>query len=107
MAEHTPAQLALRRTMEQISQEHWAAGWYSGLERILWRWITEPGAGAVLAAEEREVLCWLADEVDGWFHWPIGAAEPQFVGRRQWQYLFDGGETQAEMNEVLGPEGEA
>jgi hypothetical protein len=67
----------LLAAMEQVSEEEWRAGWYLGLERILWQRVTDG------ATEEGRRLGLLARLAGGW--WRLGDAhDREFVPLAEW-----------------------
>lgn len=82
------AALGLHALMSGLSEEFWCATWLTGLEHSLWQ-AREGGSPRFGLGEltERQValLRLLSEECDGWWHWPAGAAEPEFVRLDKWR----------------------
>lgn len=85
------AQRALLVYMRHLSEVNWCAGWFVGLEFTLWDWVLrrrkniEPVSDFERAnLPDTEVLSWLADQADGWWHWNNAAREPEFVTFSVW-----------------------
>lgn len=80
-------QQILADLMSDISEECWFAGWYTGLENILWREITEPSG--LISEQERTDLRKLSEEIGGWIMWDdadeIGTV---FVPLEQWKKIY-------------------
>ena len=69
----------LLRTMQELSEEHYAAGWIIGLEHYLWHMVqTKPGT------EEGQILQFLAEAAGGWWMWDDAQEAPVFVPLPIW-----------------------
>lgn len=71
--EMTPKQ-ELLYAMGKISEDQWCAGWYSGLEYVLWDLVTNrrDTVGHMTKREAKHIgdyLEELADEAGGWWAW--------------------------------------
>ena len=91
---HT-AQRALLVYMRHLSDENWCAGWLIGLEFMLWDWVLRLRSGADhtleferASAPDIEVLSWLAEQAEGWWHWKTGSKEPEFVPFNEWMEIY-------------------
>ncbi|WP_448208206.1 hypothetical protein [Azospirillum sp. sgz302134] len=81
------AALGLLGIMTGISENLWCAGWLTGLERILWEACQTPGRNSVTTARQSTLLRLLAEEADGWWHWPEAADKPQFIRLADWKSM--------------------
>ena len=89
------AQRALLVYMRHLSDENWCAGWYTGLEFVLWEWLLRLRAGTKPASKfeqasvpDIEVLSWLAKQAEGWWHWKAGSKEPEFMPLSEWVEIY-------------------
>lgn len=78
----------LLRRMEEISEDHYCAGWMSGLEFDLWNaaHATEDyryGMGVIDTAQ-REALRKLSQDAGGWWRWSKTAGGPEFLKTADW-----------------------
>lgn len=89
------ARRALELYMRHVSEENWAAGWFTGLEFTLWAWVQRYRSGAEPASEfERanrddiEIISWLAEEAGGWWFWhdSVGA---RFAPLGEWLEMLE------------------
>ena len=89
------AAVGLMALMAGLSEEHWCAGWLSGLEYSLWR-VRECEAHPVpdsvagfgmgkITDRQRDLLRLLSDEAGGWWVWPEDADEQQFIPLADWR----------------------
>ena len=76
-AERKACANALLTCMEAYSEDEYASGWYSGLERILWHQV-EHG--------EADTLKHLANLAGGWWAW--GEDGRRFVPLAEWRDLY-------------------
>lgn len=63
------AKLALRRCMEQISEDYWCAGWMSSLEYELWGWVIAWRENPDPKSGDAMTLNFLATQAGGWWKW--------------------------------------
>lgn len=76
--------LLLLRTMQGLSEEHYAAGWIIGLEHYLWHMVqTKPNT------EEGQILLFLAECAGGWWAWDDKCDAPVFVPLPMWTEAYD------------------
>ncbi|MBS1794152.1 MAG: hypothetical protein JSS81_09875 [Acidobacteria bacterium] len=83
--------------MEDLSHDLGCAGWLSGIEFVLWRFVftDEPMVGddwlsrnlERLDEETKEDLRFLSRKAGGWAAWPEGEREPRFVTFEEWEKL--------------------
>src|SRR5215467_3409380 len=71
---------ALLAAMQDLSEDCWAAGWYTGLERDLYRIVfegalSEYGMGWVSAMDRRNIAQWAAF-TDTWYCWSDDERRP-------------------------------
>jgi hypothetical protein len=86
----------LRTLMSDISEDHYCAGWLSGLEYSLWDIITEYpfgnrqfGMGKV--SEENIIqLSLLSKSVDGWWIFDNDLKDERFVTLEEWDKIRNG-----------------
>lgn len=77
------AALGLLGLMTGLSEEHWCAGWITGLEFALWEVPAGARFGMGLVTERQSLLLkLLSEECDGWWHWQDD--EAQFIRRADW-----------------------
>jgi hypothetical protein len=92
MREHlTPKQNELAYEMNGISEAAYCAGWTSGLEFYLWRFLNEgPGQFGMLDITEEHIakLRSLSDACGGWIVWDR-TIDRAFVPLNQWQQQYD------------------
>ena len=89
----TTAREALRTLLRSVSEDTWCAGWYKGLEYFLWRdvqnYVHEKLDELKYLSEfEVDVLYDLVRDAGGWFYWPDGATQEQFIPLAEWQELY-------------------
>jgi hypothetical protein len=93
MREHlTPAQNELASEMGWISEQAYCAGWTSGLEFFLWRFLSEgPGEFGCLdiTQDHIDTLRSLSDACGGWIVWSDVLIDRAFVPLNEWQQRFD------------------
>lgn len=78
--------LRLRELMRRISEEHSCAGWWIGLEEILWRLVEGGAAKGVFGGvtnDEIEELRRLNRKSGGWWRWTDESGEV-FVTTEEW-----------------------
>ncbi len=82
----------LLRLMSDLSEDCYAAGWLIGCEVTLWDFVTrnQPGdwGGGFVAQEDINSLRRLSAACGGWWHWPDGADDKQFVTLEEWTELY-------------------
>jgi len=71
--------LLLLRTMQELSEEHYAAGWIIGLEHYLWHMVQNKSG-----TEEGQILQFLAEAAGGWWMWDDSREAPVFVPLPIW-----------------------
>lgn len=69
------ARMTLLREMERMSEERWAAGWYLGIEHMLWREMQDQNN----QSEDAEILRYLHEQAGGWWIWDPRAQEAVFM----------------------------
>ena len=70
--------------MQELSEEHYAAGWIIGLEHYLWHMVqNKPGT------EEGQILQFLAEAAGGWWMWDDSRESPVFVPLPIWLGAYD------------------
>lgn len=75
---------ALLCLMTGISEEHWCAGWMTGLEYNLWGAAEGDQIGkSRITARQATLLKLLAEEADGWWLWHND--EPTFFDSHAWR----------------------
>ncbi len=79
------ARIAVRSYMEQISENLYCAGWFTGLEYMLWDWVLDTSKKD---DEMASVLSWLANQAGGWWRWSKETGEPCFVTMSEWKKLY-------------------
>lgn len=84
-------QKALYRLMSEISEDHWAAGWMSDNEFMLWEMMTDSEAsreyGMYSVAESRlDELREISSELTGWI---VFDHDPKFIPLSEWLPRFD------------------
>lgn len=83
----------LREHMSELSEEHWCAGWLSGLGRQLWRALdpeTRPERWglAPLSDDDLATLRHLSESAGGWWYIPEGSQwPPEFVPLERWREI--------------------
>jgi len=108
----TESQRELADVMSEISQFCWFAGWLSGTEYRLWRFMTDPSDDEAwgnypIPPDHREQLRQLSDSVGGWIYWRDGADVPfeeqgmTFIGLADWRQLYDAWSQGQEEGNVL------
>ncbi len=89
----------LRDLMRDISEDHWAAGWLSGLEFSLWRMVENGsrtfGMG-IVPQYKVDALKKLSDECGGWWIWRDGADGEEFVTLAEFLPLYHIDEARAD-----------
>ena len=92
-AKLTPPQRALADAMSAISERYYCAGWLSGLEYTLWRFLTYPFDGAWGMAHvtegELDELRTLALDLGGWIVWRDFEDGETFLTFEEWQQEHD------------------
>lgn len=80
----------LLRVIEDLSEEHWCAGWYMSIEFHLWGAVVlwRQGRGSRYA-EAAESLDQLARDADGWWHWAPKAGRVDFFPMPHWLPIFE------------------
>lgn len=85
----------LRAMMGEISEDHYAAGWLSGLEFTLWRIIFEQPeerfSFASLTFEERGKLIELTHRCQGWWIWSSKRGGREFLTYDEWLPMYQRG----------------
>lgn len=73
----------------EASEEHYAAGWMSGIEFMAWDYVIK-GAASQYAYLYLDVMALrtLSDLCNGWVRWDAAAGEAIFVEREEWERLF-------------------
>ena len=72
--------------MGDISEECWCAGWYTGVEDILWREMISDNAGrACVTHEQAAELLDLAERGAMWWAWDEEHGEPMPVPLTEWR----------------------
>ena len=88
---YEPNAQLLYRVMSDISEERWSAGWYTGLEYLLWRELTGELTGDRSAEEEQ--LRTLSTLANGWIAWfdedKEFAAGPRLVPLPEWNRMYE------------------
>lgn len=89
-----PADLALQGFMSALSEEHYCAGWLTGLEYALWDLAREGGGGfgmGDVTAAEAALLLALAEEAGAWWRWEGEGADsgPRRVALAEWKAHAD------------------
>ncbi|QSJ18741.1 hypothetical protein JYQ62_08270 [Nostoc sp. UHCC 0702] len=82
----------LRQMMTSFSERTWSAGWYSGLEFILWRQVRE--CSEDLTIRELADFNFCAGLAGGWWMWDKFQKTEVFVPIEKWLEAF----TQQENN---------
>lgn len=67
--------------IREISEEYWAASWYSGIEYTIYK-----DASDTTQNHRLKVLSRL---INGWIHVPVGEDDPQFIPMDEWLRLFE------------------
>ena len=67
--------------IREISEEYWAASWYSGIEYTIYK-----DASDTTQNHRLKVLSRL---INGWIHVPVGEDDPQFIPMDEWLWLFE------------------
>jgi hypothetical protein len=83
----------LLRTMRDLSEQYYTAGWIIGLEFYLWHTATTKPH-----TEEGQTLMFLAEASGGWWMWDDGKGGPLFVPLPIWTEQY-----QQHGNEILEP----
>ena len=83
---------ALAKTMSDISEECWFAGWMKGNEVALWTSLKtgdrEYGATEIQESDLAR-LKHLHELAGGWWIWPDDEDHPRFVPTNEWLGIFD------------------
>jgi hypothetical protein len=85
------AQYALRVFMSYLSEQSMRAGWYSGLEYLLWAAVTTGSSHPIFVSEqERRVLEDLSNEAGGWWYYDKrwDRAGLSFVSLDEWRIIY-------------------
>ena len=81
------AKFGLLALMTGISEEHWCAGWMSGLEFALWQAQPDMLYGQErISKRQARLLRLLSDECGGWWRWIDNG--PQFITKSEWLKTF-------------------
>jgi len=74
--------------MQELSEDHWCAGWVTGLEYSLWNFVTKgPGKWGFGSIDEQKVarLSRLSQTAGGWWRWDAACHGPVFVPLEAWR----------------------
>jgi len=75
--------------MHDLSQQRWCAGWYGGLEFILWTEVAKgpehDGDCDLPVARLRK----LSQQADGWWVWDDEARSERFVSMAEWLPIYE------------------
>lgn len=82
-----PAKSVLLKTMRDLSERNWSAGWLCNLEHILWTDIFSERDGVITNAEKLE-LAQLAEKAGGWWVWDGNVNMPTFVSLFEWEDML-------------------
>ena len=87
-----PAAVGLLTLMHDISEDHYCAGWMSGLEYSLWRIARDDGDPTYgfrpIPPERVEALRWLSKQASGWWVWDDAAHEEKFIPLHEWRPMY-------------------
>jgi hypothetical protein len=83
---------ALPGLMSELSEEHWCAGWLTGLEFSLWAMVkgdatTVFGMGQI-TERQLQLLKLLSEETGVWWHWPDDGDGPEPISLEEWEPLY-------------------
>lgn len=82
--------------MEEISEEHYCAGWMYGLEFDLWKIISEFPHGrrgyglSDVNVEDIFLMLHLSRLTDGWWYWDDKLKDRRFVSLSEWENIRNG-----------------
>ncbi|HKQ92323.1 MAG TPA: hypothetical protein VJZ77_16820 [Blastocatellia bacterium] len=97
--------------MEEVSEDHYCAGWLNGLEYRLWQaalQYPQPYKFGVEAIEEKKVeeLKGLAEELQEWAVWDDQAGEEKLIPLKDWKRIFAASKTASDSGEEKSDEPE-